>query len=71
MAANHDREVTTQEIGRYVGNHLRRLHQVAYVRFMSVHRKYLTVEEFVEEITNVRIESAKDIPSQQTFFGVQ
>ncbi|MGB0716554.1 MAG: transcriptional regulator NrdR [Phycisphaerae bacterium] len=68
LASNHDREVTTEQIGRYVGQHLRRLHPVAYVRFMSVHRKYKTIDEFIEEIGNVRQESAKDSPAQQTLF---
>ncbi|MHC5112161.1 MAG: transcriptional regulator NrdR [Planctomycetota bacterium] len=68
LAANHDREVHTEEIGRYVGNHLRRLHHVAYVRFMSVHRKYKSVDEFVEEISNVRRDSANDNPTQRSLF---
>lgn len=65
---NHDREVSTEEIGRYVGQHLRRLNQVAYVRFMSVHRKYQTIDEFVEEISDVRQRLAQEIPDQQSLF---
>ncbi len=68
LFANHDREVRSEQIGQYVGHHLRRLDQVAYVRFMSVHRKYQTVDEFVEEIRNVRVEVAQDSPSQQSLF---
>lgn len=65
---NHDREVTTEEIGRYVGQHLRRLNQVAYVRFMSVHRKYQTIDEFVDEISDVRERLAQEIPDQKSLF---
>lgn len=65
---NHDREVTTEQIGLYVGLQLRRLHQVAYVRFMSVHRKYRTVDEFIDEISEVRAYVAQDSPEQQTLF---
>lgn len=68
LLKNHDREVSTEEIGRYVGQQLRRLHPVAYVRFMSVHRKYSTVDEFIDEITNVRVQVAQDSPSQQSLF---
>ena len=68
LFANHDREVTSEQIGRYVGQHLRRLNQVAYVRFMSVHRKYRTVDEFVEEISDVRVQVAQDSPAQQSLF---
>ncbi len=66
--ANHDREVNTERIGKYVGRHLRRLHPVAYVRFMSVHRKYGTIDEFIEEIRDVRVRVAREDPAQQSLF---
>lgn len=68
LFANHDREVATEQIGHYVGQHLRRLNQVAYVRFMSVHRQYSTVDEFVEEVSQVRVQVAQDNPTQQSLF---
>ncbi|MBI4717730.1 MAG: transcriptional repressor NrdR [Planctomycetes bacterium] len=64
----HEREVSTEDIGRYVGQQLRRLSQVAYVRFMSVHRKFQTVDEFVDEISDVRRRVALEDPAQQTLF---
>jgi transcriptional regulator NrdR family protein len=60
--------VKTEDIGRYVGLHLRRLHPVAYVRFMSVHRKYNTVDAFIEEISDVRVRAAQENPTQQSLF---
>jgi len=66
--AGHDREVRTEDIGRYVGRHLRKLHAVAYVRFMSVHRKYGTIDEFIDEISEVRQRAAEESPAQQTLF---
>ncbi len=68
LFANHDRDVTTEQIGRYVGQHLGRLHSVAYVRFMSVHRKYSTIDEFIDEISDVRVRVAQDCPAQQSLF---
>ena len=65
----HDREIATEQIGRYVGNHLRKLSPVAYVRFMSVHRKYSTIDEFVDEISEVRLRASQDAPDQQALFG--
>jgi len=65
---NHDREVTTEQIGYYVSRQLRQLHPVAYVRFMSVYRKYSTVDEFIEEITDVRERVAHESPAQQSLF---
>lgn len=67
--ANHDREVTTADIGRYVSNLLRHLSPVAYVRFMSVHRKFASIDEFVDEITEVRVRAAHENPTQQSLFG--
>ncbi len=64
----HDREITSEEIGRYVGGHLRRLSPVGYVRFMSVHRKFATVDEFVDEISEVRTRAAHESPHQQPLF---
>lgn len=69
LFAGHDRDVTTEQIGRYVGHHLAHLHPVAYVRFMSVHRKYSSIEEFVEEIHDVRVRVAQHSPDQQSLFG--
>ncbi len=66
--AHHDREVKTEQIGQYVGAHLRKLNPVAYVRFMSVHRKFATVDAFIEEISDVREREAHDIPAQQSLF---
>ncbi|MFQ5415187.1 MAG: transcriptional regulator NrdR [Phycisphaerae bacterium] len=68
LFANHEREVTTEQIGRYVGDELRRLSAVAYVRFMSVHRRFHTVGEFIDAIQTVREESARDDPAQQPLF---
>lgn len=65
---NHERDVSTEQIGAYVGTHLRRLNQVAYVRFMSVHRKYKTVGEFIDEVSDVRDRVAQEHPSQGSLF---
>lgn len=66
--ASHDREVKTEDIGRYVGKRLRRLNAVAYVRFMSVHKKYASVDAFIEEIRDVRERRALESPTQQSLF---
>lgn len=65
---SHEREVTTEEIGRYVGVHLRRLSPVGYVRFMSVHRKFATVDQFIDEISEVQTRASHDSPDQQPLF---
>ena len=45
----HDREVPTAVVGQLVTDRLRRLDQVAYVRFASVYRQFKTLEELVDE----------------------
>jgi transcriptional repressor NrdR len=43
-------EITSKEIGSMVMNHLRRIDQVAYVRFASVYRKFQDKDEFLTEL---------------------
>ncbi len=68
LFANHERDVSTEQIGQYVGRRLRRLNPVAYVRFMSVHRKFSSVDEFIEVIKDVRERGAHESPAQQSLF---
>ena len=44
----HDREVQTMFVGELVADKLRRLDQVAYVRFASVYRQFKTLEELID-----------------------
>lgn len=46
-------EVKSQYIGELVMNHLRRLDEVAYVRFASVYREFRDAESFMEELKNI------------------
>lgn len=68
LFANHERQVGTDQIGLYVASYLRRVNQVAYVRFMSVYRKYRTVDEFIEEVSDVRTRVSRESPNQQSLF---
>lgn len=45
-----DREIATHEIGEHVMEKLRRLDQVAFVRFASVYRKFEDIGSFMEEL---------------------
>lgn len=51
-AANRQ-EVQSSTIGNDVMKELRKLDQVAYIRFASVHREFKDVEEFKEELTKL------------------
>lgn len=45
-----EREISTEEIGTRVMEHLERLDQVAYVRFASVYRRFEDIGAFVDMI---------------------
>jgi transcriptional repressor NrdR len=48
-----DREMTSEEIGRQLMSRLKKIDQVAYVRFASVYREFKDVKEFMNEIKDI------------------
>jgi len=50
LAAREVREMSTEEMGNMVIYELRRLDQVAYVRFASVYRRFEDVNQFMDEL---------------------
>ncbi|MCG3148347.1 MAG: Transcriptional repressor NrdR [Verrucomicrobiae bacterium] len=46
----YGREVTSEQIGERVMKHLRKLDEIAYVRFASVYRQFHDAEQFIHEI---------------------
>jgi transcriptional repressor NrdR len=48
-----DRELTTEAIGSLVMAELKKLDQVAYVRFASVYRKFEDLDAFMEELNKL------------------
>ncbi|HZL45018.1 MAG TPA: transcriptional regulator NrdR [Opitutaceae bacterium] len=53
LEAQYEREIPSRAIGEEVMRHLRRIDQVAYVRFASVYKEFRDVSEFMEEINNL------------------
>lgn len=53
-----DREVQVERLGEHVMEELRKLDQVAYVRFASVYRSFQDVDAFYEEIKRLQAETA-------------
>jgi transcriptional repressor NrdR len=51
LEARFDSEIPSQAIGDAVMQRLRRIDQVAYVRFASVYKEFRDVGEFVDEIS--------------------
>ena len=48
-----EREMSTADIGAFVMEELKKLDQVAYVRFASVYRHFRDIREFMSELTNL------------------
>ena len=53
LEAQYESEIPSRAIGDEVMRHLRRIDQVAYVRFASVYKEFRDVTEFMEEISNL------------------
>lgn len=68
MQRNHERAITSEQVGWYVAAQLRALNHIAYVRFMSVFRKFADVAEFIDEINHVTEHAATESPDQQNLF---
>ena len=64
----HDKEVPSNDIGQLVTEKLRRIDQVAYVRFASVYRQFKTLEELVNEAKAVIDARHYDVPGQGRLF---
>lgn len=50
-------EISTNSIGEMVMKELRRLDQIAYVRFASVYRDFRDIDQFIEEIGKLKGEN--------------
>jgi transcriptional repressor NrdR len=53
LRASGEREVPSKMVGELVMEELRRLDEVAYVRFASVYRSFKDLNEFREEIDRI------------------
>ena len=61
LRATGDREVVASRLGEWVMDELKKLDQVAYVRFASVYRSFQDLDEFRQEIE--RLEAPhKNVP---------
>jgi transcriptional repressor NrdR len=48
-----EKEITASEIGAMVMDELRKLDEIAYVRFASVYRQFRDINEFMEELKDL------------------
>src|SRR3954469_11362926 len=64
----HDKEVPSAVIGQLVSDKLRRVDQVAYVRFASVYRQFKTLDDLVLEAKAVLDAQRYEVPGQGRLF---
>ena len=57
LVKSYGDEIPTKAIGDKIMEHLRRLDEVAYVRFSSVYRKFRDIKEFVNEVQSLNLEA--------------
>jgi len=60
LRAKGEREIKSLLIGELVMNELRKLDEVAYIRFASVYRRFQDLNEFREEIERMAKEPAEE-----------
>ena len=53
IEARGEREISSHDIGEMVMKRLKDLHEVAYVRFASVYRKFQDKTEFLKELNKI------------------
>jgi len=60
VEALYESQVPTAAVGEHVMQRLRKMDQVAYVRFASVYKEFRDVSEFVDEISSLAPRRAPD-----------
>lgn len=63
-----DREIESAEVGRRVARRLREIDPIAYMRYASEHYAFRTLEDFAQEISDLRARP-RDLPNQRDLFG--
>ena len=63
-----DREVPSSEIGQRVAAKLRVLDQIAYIRYASEYYDFRTLDDFADELRDLR-SRPKELPNQQQLFS--
>jgi transcriptional repressor NrdR len=65
-----DREVPSTEIGRRVAAKLREVDEIAYIRYASEYQEFRTLDEFAEELSDLKARP-KNLPNQRGLFAAE
>ena len=64
----YEQEVNSTEIGQLASDRLKRIDQVAYVRFASVYKQFRDLEDLMHEVREVIASSEPESPGQGKLF---
>lgn len=64
-----DKEVPSRYLGSAVSIRLRKLDQIAYLRFASLYHEFQLVDDFIEEARAILDRDKKDVAGQQELFN--
>jgi transcriptional repressor NrdR len=67
LLSQHEKEIASVDIGRELAQRLKRVDQVAYVRFASVYKQFRDIDDFLEEVRDV-MNSPESTPGQGRLF---
>lgn len=68
LLQQYEREVEAVEIGRIISEKLKRLDQIAYVRFASVYKQFRDLDDFLDEVRDVLETGGREQPGQGKLF---
>jgi len=68
MFREFEREIPAEEIGNAIMNRLRKLDQVAYVRFASVYKEFKDLDEMLDEVKDAKKRADEEVPGQRSLF---
>lgn len=63
-----DREVQSIEIGKALAERLKKVDQIAYVRFASVYKQFRDLDDFLDEVREVLESNQANPPNQGKLF---
>jgi len=66
ILSRENNEIKSTEIGDLIMTHLKKLDEIAYIRFASVYREFKDLKEFENELQTLKVVSSKDSKNQKT-----
>ncbi len=66
ITQSEQNEITSLFIGELVAKRLKKFDKVAYIRFASVFKRFVDIEEFTKELQQITLHEAQIVPAVQS-----